>query len=358
VTVTTPLSTAQFPQTFEPFTITTTMTSGACTYAGINPADVSGGLFFVAEFPYTGTIESIRLGTGKYKLEVWGANGGDGAAGVYEAGMGGAGGYSVGIIQLASEEVLEILTGGRGSDGEPYVSAGSCHGGAGGFGSGGGGGGGWCSTGNAGGAGGGGGMSLVRKQDGSTVLIIAGGGGGGGGSSHTSNGGTGPTGNCHGGGGAGGVGGGNSGLKGDPAMTGSCTTGGNPGSQVAGGINGQSSTESSENGGNGGAYYGGFGGGNPGTAAGSGNPMTFAGGVGQRGQSSSSAGGSGGGGGGYYGGGGGGQRSSGGGGGSGYIGGVTSDAESGVMAQTIPGDGAYPVNPDGTGYGYVRISLP
>jgi hypothetical protein len=78
--------------------------------------------------------------------------------------------------------------------------------------------------------------------------------------------------------------------------------------------------------------------------------------------SGSSAGGSGGGGGGYYGGGGGGYRSAGGGGGSGYIGGVTSDAASGITAQTLDGGSSMPSPLSGskvignTGNGFVRIT--
>jgi hypothetical protein len=302
----------------------------------------------------TGQTETyIAPVTGKYKLEVWGARGGDGGAGeTGPGGLGGNGGYSVGVVSLSAGETLTTLTGGRGNNGFAQLAVGACAGGGGGFGAGGGGGGGWCEPySNAGGGGGGGGLSLVKK--GSTTLIVAGGGGGGGGSSSEL---YGSTDNCHGPGGNGGAGGGASGAQGNPSTYGSCTSGGRGGSQSAGGTNGYGiASYSSEDGAAGGAYFGGFGGGASYEAT-SGNPSNFFGGYGGPGEDSASAGGSGGGGGGYYGGGGGGQRSAGGGGGSGYIGGVSSDANFSITAQTIAGNGTFPANPSGTD-GYVRITL-
>ncbi|MDR0965754.1 MAG: hypothetical protein LBM75_04515 [Myxococcales bacterium] len=98
-----------FPATYTGFSITTTVTSGACTYAGVNPSDVSGGLFFEAEFPYTTCeTQTITLGAGTYKLEVWGAQGGKSGHGT----RGGYGGYSVGNITLSESTTIYVNVGG------------------------------------------------------------------------------------------------------------------------------------------------------------------------------------------------------------------------------------------------------
>lgn len=119
-------------------------------------------------FDYKGSVETVTLPSGVYKLEVWGAQGGaDGS-------VGGLGGYSVGELTLSSATPLYIAVGGKGAD--------STAGGAGGY--------------NGGGAGagtyerggGGGGATHIGLKSGlltafssdysSKLLIVAGGGGG------------------------------------------------------------------------------------------------------------------------------------------------------------------------------------
>ena len=129
-------------------------------------------------FAYTGGIQSYTIPTtGLYKLEVWGASGGD--AECYKGnGYGGAGGYSYGYALLTAGDTLYVVVGGRGGNG---VGAG---GGAG-FNGGG-------TTANnqewySGCGGGGGGATHIATRSGtlaalgstSGLLIVAGGGGGG-----------------------------------------------------------------------------------------------------------------------------------------------------------------------------------
>jgi len=53
----------------------------------------------VYDYSYTGTVQSVTLDPGNYRLEVWGAQGGDGKpySSSYYA-LGGAGGYSKGEL--------------------------------------------------------------------------------------------------------------------------------------------------------------------------------------------------------------------------------------------------------------------
>jgi hypothetical protein len=68
----------------------------------------------VANFDYTGDVQSYTVPlTGTYKLEVWGAQGGE----VYEGGVGGYGGYSYGNIMLKGGDFLYICVGGSGASG-------------------------------------------------------------------------------------------------------------------------------------------------------------------------------------------------------------------------------------------------
>ena len=64
----------------------------------------------VQNFAYTGKVQSVTLPAGKYKLEVWGAQGGY----VPESNSnlrGGKGGYSTGVLTLTSEKTLYIYVG-------------------------------------------------------------------------------------------------------------------------------------------------------------------------------------------------------------------------------------------------------
>ncbi len=61
-------------------------------------------------FPYKGQAQSLTLASGKYKLEVWGAQGG-----TYEGGLGGKGGYSGGTKELDFSAAVSVYVGGEGS---------------------------------------------------------------------------------------------------------------------------------------------------------------------------------------------------------------------------------------------------
>lgn len=68
----------------------------------------------VWDFPYTGAVQTITLGKGVYKLEVWGAEGGYRSSQSYS----GKGGYSVGTITLTDKATtLYVYSGGSGRSG-------------------------------------------------------------------------------------------------------------------------------------------------------------------------------------------------------------------------------------------------
>lgn len=62
----------------------------------------------VLNYEYTGSVQSIDLPKGIYKLEVWGAQGG-----TYSTYGGGLGGYSVGVLTLETNTTLFIRVGGQ-----------------------------------------------------------------------------------------------------------------------------------------------------------------------------------------------------------------------------------------------------
>lgn len=135
------------------------------TYAAVDKTPVS--------FSYTGDVqEYITPYTGIYKIETWGAQGGDNAS----ADTGGKGGYSAGEIQLVAGDKLNLYIGGQGSTSNNSHAQGGWNGGG--------------SSGNYSNyaQGGGGGSTDIRIN--STDLhsrIIVAGGGGGSGSNHGSN---------------------------------------------------------------------------------------------------------------------------------------------------------------------------
>lgn len=65
------------------------------------------------EFDYTGSVQSVELPAGRYKLQCWGAQGGD-VTGSYAV-NGSKGGYSEGIITLTKKTTLYIFVGGKGA---------------------------------------------------------------------------------------------------------------------------------------------------------------------------------------------------------------------------------------------------
>lgn len=124
------------------------------------------------DYSYTGDVQEVTLPIGTYKLECWGADGGELSSNTAEPGKGG---YSSGEITLSSSTVLYIVVGGKGKGGG--ATPGGYNGGGGTTGT---------HTNNANHTGGGGAShiatiagtlrSLSNYQ--SSILIVAGGGGG------------------------------------------------------------------------------------------------------------------------------------------------------------------------------------
>lgn len=178
----------------------------------------------ILNFDYTGTVQTVTLPKGTYKLECWGAQGGYSSSNSgIEVGMGGKGGYSAGTITLNQKTLIYIYTGGVGSiSGNGKADGGFPNGGSS-----------WASS-TSEGAGGGGGSSDIRIGTDSLYarVIVAGGGGGGGEDNET-----------------GGYGGGE---------TGGTSGSGIPGSQTApSGYFGIGGHTSYDGGGGGGGWYGG-----------------------------------------------------------------------------------------------------
>lgn len=143
-----------------------------------------------SNFEYTGEVKSVTVPSdAEYaKLEVWGAQGGQGRGNGEWKSQGGKGGYSTAIVNVTPGETFYIAVGGRGADGTkgqgtPTTTA------AGGFN---GGGGGSCDddTSDSGfeASGGGGGATHIATATGvlsslsgnrEAILVVAGGGGGG-----------------------------------------------------------------------------------------------------------------------------------------------------------------------------------
>lgn len=123
------------------------------------------------EFNYTGNIQQIDLLPGKYKLEVWGAEGGGSRLSRNSAsGLGGLGGYATGILTLRKKTRLYIYVGGHGLSSTSGIASGGWNGGGSGYASGSG------EPGN----GGGGGTDIRISSSLYSRIIVAGGGGGGG----------------------------------------------------------------------------------------------------------------------------------------------------------------------------------
>lgn len=69
----------------------------------------------VFNFAYTGSVQQVTLPKGKYKLQCWGAQGGTSYGS--SSGAGSKGGYSEGVITLASTTTFYVFVGGQGSRG-------------------------------------------------------------------------------------------------------------------------------------------------------------------------------------------------------------------------------------------------
>ncbi|MGN1072667.1 MAG: glycine-rich protein [Bradymonadia bacterium] len=215
--------------------IQATATTGG-SYKDVKSDKVSLKLLKVPEiqnFEYTGAVQSVDLPAGKYKLEVWGAQGGSCTQNP------GKGGYSTGNVTLSTTTKLYIYVGGQGETCtkiQSGVAKGGFNGGGTGY---------WCS--------GAGGATHIASATGllselsslrSSIYVVAGGGGGSGN-------------NSGGGGDGGGITGGrgkNTGTNSkDEGEGGTQTTGYAFGQGGDGGIYGYAA-------GGGGGWYGGYGG--------------------------------------------------------------------------------------------------
>lgn len=74
----------------------------------------------VIEFSYTGRVQEVTLPAGRYKLQCWGAQGGD-VTGTYAV-AGSNGGYSEGVFALDEPMTIYIFVGGKGTS---YTSSNS-----------------------------------------------------------------------------------------------------------------------------------------------------------------------------------------------------------------------------------------
>jgi len=211
----------------------------------------------VINFPFGGSAGTTGMEqtftapvAGLYKLEVWGAQGGNAPTG----GQGGKGGYSTVTVQLNAGQIIYISSGGQGGAANASTGIGGWNGGGG-------------TNNNTGG--GGGGASHISLSSGllsnatvRTNLLVAAGGGGG----TQNNGNAG----CHGGWGGGTTGGSSqSNVGGAGACTGNGASGGTQtaggttlASQGASGSAGQGATSTQQGGsiyagGGGGGYFGG-----------------------------------------------------------------------------------------------------
>ena len=80
---------------------------------GVGSANYNGS---VMNFDYTGSVQTATLTPGRYKLECWGAQGGNGLSNGNSNinAVGGLGGYSVGTITLSKTQKVYIYSGGKG----------------------------------------------------------------------------------------------------------------------------------------------------------------------------------------------------------------------------------------------------
>ena len=199
------------------------------------------------KYKYTGSQQQFNVSTtGYYKLETWGAQGGEGLCqGLTCGAIGGYGAYSVGYVYLVSGETLYISVGGKGEDGVLQTDSNNNYTGKDSLGGYNGGGlGTWDHNDNEV-AGGGGGATHIALSSGllsslssnlNSILIISGGGGGG---SWEHQGGSG------------------GGINGGPSGSGSVATQ-SSGNSFGQGKNATALGQGNGHGGGGGGYYGGY----------------------------------------------------------------------------------------------------
>lgn len=81
---------------------------------GVGFANYNGS---VMNFDYTGSVQTATLAPGTYKLECWGAQGGNSNQSNGTYGNGGKGGYSTGILNVSTNTTIYITVGGQGQNG-------------------------------------------------------------------------------------------------------------------------------------------------------------------------------------------------------------------------------------------------
>ena len=207
----------------------------------------------VMNFDYTGSVQTTTLTPGRYKLECWGAQGGNGSSNGSSNinTVGGFGGYSVGTITLSKAQKVYIYSGGKGQTKSNISSYSTVNGGFNGGGS--------NYTCGSGGSGGGGSDIRIGTDSLYARVIVAGGGSG-----------TGWTIKGAAGGGESGLSNYNSSSCGTQKNGGSIYTPGQSGAVTAGsfGIGGNGSGNSEGGSGGGGGWYGGGGAGYTGGSGG------------------------------------------------------------------------------------------
>lgn len=81
----------------------------------------------VFNYDYTGNVQQVTLPKGKYKLQCWGAQGGN-VSGSYTA-TGSKGGYSEGVLTLTKTTTIYIFVGGQGTSSSTSSTSGTANGG-------------------------------------------------------------------------------------------------------------------------------------------------------------------------------------------------------------------------------------
>ena len=87
------------------------------TFSTEEPKTTDGKTGDILNFDYTGAVQSITLPKGIYKLECWGAQGGNSNQSNGTYGNGGKGGYSTGILNVSTNTTIYITVGGQGQNG-------------------------------------------------------------------------------------------------------------------------------------------------------------------------------------------------------------------------------------------------
>lgn len=81
----------------------------------------------VFNYDYTGSVQQVTLPKGKYKLQCWGAQGGN-VSGSYTA-TGSKGGYSEGVLTITEPTTIYIFVGGQGTSSSTSSTSGTANGG-------------------------------------------------------------------------------------------------------------------------------------------------------------------------------------------------------------------------------------